>query len=318
MKKIYYVGDMLNYTGPAMVNKSYYPYLKEKMHFCFSNNKLFRTIHYIIHICFVKSVIISGYSKLNILLLKLAKLLNKRTFYLMHGFIYEEVKYQNIDNKQEKINREYELLNKVENIICVSEFFSKYLKKIYPEFNKKIIYVNNGIDINISEKRVQHDTFTIMSVGGGVSQKNNLKVCQAISKLNIDIKFIVVGSDGMDGNKIKEYPFVKYYESLPHNEVLEKMSESDLYIQNSYFETFGLAIMESLECGCDLLISKNVGALSVLKNVTDNDIINDVDNIDEIALKIENKINNSTKKISYDKNACSNKERCNQLLKIVR
>ena len=317
MKKIYYVGDMIGNTGPAMVNKSYYPYLKEKMHFCFSNNKIFRIIHYIMHIFFVKSVIISGYSNLNILLLKLAKKLNKKTFYLMHGFVYEEVKYQNIDNKQEKINKEYELLNKVDTIICVSEIFSKYLKQIYPEFKEKIIYVNNGIDINIDKSIIPHDTFTIMSVGGGVRQKNNLKVCQAIDKLDVNIKFIVVGSIETDGSKIKEYPFVEYYEFLPHDEVLNKMCESDLYIQNSYFETFGLAIMESLECGCDLLLSKNVGALSILKNITDDDIINDVDNIEEISLKIKEKINNTNKRIDYDKSECSNKERCNQLLKII-
>ena len=65
------------------------------------------------------------------------------------------------------------------------------------------------------------------------------------------------------------------------------MSESNLYIQNSYFETFCLACVEAIQCGCNLLISRNIGALSVLKNVDDDHIIFNSNDIEEIKNKIE-------------------------------
>lgn len=317
MKKTYFIGDMINNTGPAIVNKSYYPYLKSKMIFCFTNYKLFRTLHYLLYILFINNVIISGYSKLNILLLKIANTLNKRTFYLMHGFIKEELKYRDIFNKEKKIEEEYKLLETVDNIICVSEMFSNYLAQIYPEFKNKITYLNNGVNININKKRINSNKFNIVSVGGGMRQKNNLTICKAIEHGNLDVKFIVIGKLFEDGEKIRKYPFVEYYEFLPHDEVLNKMCEANLYIQNSYFETFGLAIMESLECGCDILISKSVGALSILDNINNNDIIDNVENIDEIIRKIKNKLMNNVCKISYNKEMCSCESQCKRLLEKV-
>ena len=80
------------------------------------------------------------------------------------------------------------------------------------------------------------------------------------------------------------------------------MSESSLYIQNSLFETFGLAIAEALNCGCKLLISKNVGIIDVLNNINSNEIINNPNDIKEITKKILT-INNKNynTKITIDK-----------------
>jgi glycosyltransferase involved in cell wall biosynthesis len=57
-------------------------------------------------------------------------------------------------------------------------------------------------------------------------------------------------------------------------------------VQNSSFETFGLAVCEALSAGSELLIAKNVGAISVIDNLTEKNIINSPDDIDEIAKKI--------------------------------
>lgn len=319
MKKIYFVGDMLNKTGPAIANKSYYSYLKDDMFFCFSNNRIIRTLHYIAHLIIVKKVVISSFSKLNLLLLKIGKFFNKETFYLMHGFKKEEVQYQDMDNaKKEKIIKyEYELLNNAEHILCVSKFFSEYLIDIYPEFKNKTIYINNGINVNSTCKRIKNNQYIIMSVGGGKRQKNNLVVCKAIDKYKINVKYIVVGDKEQDGDEIEAYPFVEYHNELPNKDVIELMNKSDLYIQNSYFETFGIAVMEALECGCDLLVSSKIGALEVLKGTSNSDIVYDVDNIDEIADKILNKMKSASNHITYNKFENSAENRSKEFLDII-
>lgn len=318
MKKIYFVGDMITNTGPAIVNKSYYPFLKDHMFFCLSNNKIIRIFHLFSKILFLNIVIISGYSGLNRLFLKILRKFRKRTYYLMHGFFAEEVKYKDINNKKVTIDREYEFLNLVDIIICVSEKFSVFLKEIYPEFKDKIKFINNGINTSSTiNNKINHNCYTLISVGGGLKLKNNLTVCRAIAVLEDNIKFIVIGSQAENGCAIKEYPFVEYYDYLTHDEVLEKMCESDLYIQNSYFETFGLSIIEALQCGCNILVGKNIGALSILKNVQENDIINNNDDINEISKKIKNKMTSKCCKITFDVKKSSCKFQCEKLLNMV-
>ncbi len=307
MKKIYWIGDMINNTGPANVNKSYYSYLKDDAVFCFTNNKIMRIINFFINLPFRKVIFLSGFSVLNYILVRIANLFGKKTLYLMHGYASEETKYKNCASHK-KNNVENKLLNSVDKIICVSEKFSSFLKNELPSLKDKINYVNNGVDDaiclkteNIKNKK-NEDIYTIITVGGGTRIKNNITICKAIDKIylkNKKIKFIVIGSLDEDGEQIKKYNFVEYYEKLPHEEVLSKMNRSDLYIQNSYFETFGLAVVESLSCNCDLLLSKNIGAISVLQNINENSIINDNEDVEEIYKKIEKKMKNK-KSINND------------------
>ncbi len=176
MKKIYWVGDMIGTTGPAIVNKNYRAFFEKTTTFCFTNNKIIRIIHFFIHLPLSKNIIISGFSKLNYLFAYISKFFGKKVIYLMHGYLKEEQKYQNNPNVN-NLKIEYKLLKKVDKIICVSEYFSKYLKKELPQFSNKIEFVNNGIDkiyFRNKEKK-EKGLFTIISVGGGNPRKKRFK-----------------------------------------------------------------------------------------------------------------------------------------------
>ncbi len=318
MKKIYWIGDMINNTGPAIVNKSYYPYLKNKVVFYFNNKKIPRIINFILNLPFRNIIVVSGFSKLNYYMIRISNIFHKKTIYIMHGYVKEELEREGITSTEKSII-EYKLLSKVDKVICVSKMFCKYMKAQLPDLKLKFDYVNNGVQTENGSRKILKDSnyFTIISIGGGSKNKNNLIVCEAIKKISKkNIRFIVVGKNGEDGKKIRNYPFVDYYESLSHDEVLSKMCKSNLYIQNSFFETFGLSVVEALSCGCDILVSKNIGALSILKNISCNDIIINVGDIDEIVNKIKLKIKNISN-ITYDKSICSWKNRSLQLLKKI-
>lgn len=319
MKKYYWVGDIINNSGPAIVNKSYYKYLNNEFQFCKTNNKILRTLHFLFFSLNKKIILISCYSKLNYLIAYIAKKTGKIIIYLMHGYRKDEVKYENNSNKDEEIKYEYKLLNISDKIICVSKLSCNYMKKQLPEFSEKITYINNSIEYKKSQKRNKNksDIFTIISVGGGMKIKNNLNVCKAIEKIkNFKIKFIVIGKSAEEGDTIKKYSFVEYYEKLPHEEVLKKMNKADLYIQNSDMETFGLAILESIKCGCDVLISKNIGVIDIIENINDENIIHNNKSIKEISEKIINKIIKEKKQLKISKlNSWENSSK--QLLNII-
>lgn len=322
-KYIYFMGDFCSNSGPAIVNKNYYPFMKEISYICKTNSKLIRPIHFIFNIWKCNVLLISGLSKFHLTAAKIAKKINKKVVYLMHGYNNIE---QNFNGKKVLKSKlclfENELLKKVDKVICVSERFCEYMKKTRKDIDNKFVFVNNGIEIFrqiYKNEKNSSDIYTVISVGGGRKVKNNLVVCKAIEEIkNLKIKFVIIGKLGEDGEKIKNYKFVEYYESLPHEKILKKMEEADLYIQNSYYETFGLAIVEAISMGCDILLSKNVGVLSIMDDVDENVIIQDNENIEEVKSKIEEMLKNETKKCYIkDVNKCTWEEASRKLIKLL-
>lgn len=302
-KKIYFMGDFCSDTGPAIVNKSYYPYLKDESYICRTNNKIIRVIHFLFYIKRCNVLLISCLSKFHAKAAKIAKEKNKKVIYLMHG--YDKLQYElNEVPNDERILIDYEekILKMSDKIICVSKKFCDYMKKERKDIKEKIDFVNNGVSkLNTNYQTRKDNIYRIISVGGGVKLKKNLEICKAIEKIkDFKIKYIVIGNNGKDGHKIKEYDFVEYYEHLDHSQVLKKMKEADLYIQNSDIETFGLAIIEAINQGCNILISSNVGVMSVFKQLEDVNIIYDNKNIDEIKNKIIEIYKNRDKKLEIN------------------
>lgn len=291
------MGDFVSDKGPAIVNKHYRNYIKNECFICTTNNKFIRIVHFMICLPWIKTLLISGLSGFHLKAAKLARFCKKKTVYLMHG--YKKIEYKinyGISEKNRDLEMEDYMLETVDKIICVSEKFSQYLKKDRKKLAFKIDFVNNGIEARKKVLKESKEYYTIMSVGGGVKLKNNLAICQAIEKLkNHKVKYIVIGEKAQQGEKIMTYNFVEYYERLHHDDVLKMMQSVDLYIQNSCFETFGLAAAEAIEQGSNILLSENMGVLSTFECIDSSSIIYDNNNVEEIEEKIKNNIEDSGK-----------------------
>lgn len=310
---LFMVGDFRTNTGPGIANKMIRNGLKSNKNVIYSDakSKIFRVIELFLKILFSDCICFCSFSKINRIGFKIAKLLNKKTFYIMHGYSTYEYKVNERNVSEEKLKEIKELEEYIfkhsEKIFCVSEKFMEFMKKKQVEYVNKFDYNYNGIDINRIEEivllnRNEKKANQIISFGGGIPQKNNIAVCQAINKLNqekkMNLKYIVIGLPHRDKQSICSYNFVTYYDSLPHEEVIKILGESQIYIQNSIFETFGLSVIEALLSDCDLLISNNIGAISVLRTIEDRDLIFNVNDICEIAEKIEYLLyNNNSKRL---------------------
>ncbi|PFQ37852.1 glycosyl transferase [Bacillus cereus] len=298
--KLFFVGDFDSDNGPANVNKALKKYMPNNTLYSMETKLYKRIIELYSKIRKSDAVLFSGLSKINIIGFKIAKLLGKKSAYLMHGSALLEGKI-NQNSNSKLINVEKQTLKVAPITICVSENFMESIKVSYPQWIDKLTFVNNGIDWGMIEasdyKNIKREPKTLLCVGGGVPLKKIKVVCEAIDHLNThensNLKLIVIGAVGKDTNKIKSYPFVQYIEKVAKKDMESYYKKSNLYIQNSEFETFGLATMEALICGCNLLISKNVGAKAIINGLEANDLINDVDNIKEISNKIMHNLFNS-------------------------
>ena len=125
-------------------------------------------------------------------------------------------------------------------------------------------------------------------------------ICEAVEKLrkeyDPEMYLTVIGDKGADSAEIGSYDFVDNRGIVTFEEGVALFKRAALFVQNSCFETFGLAPIEALVCGCPILCSRQVGALSLIKDLHDTDVIENYDDPDEIAEKIRITLGSSNAK----------------------
>lgn len=328
------IGDYYSGTGPALVTRYYIETLSGRKisdrnnmpgsgdaDFIVSKGKAARFFELLFKIPRSSVLFLSGHSRQNILAMRTGKIFRKKAAYLMHG----AVEYENGINHVEDAGMAFDerrMMEKADLILAVSRQFEEWLKERYPQYAGKISHVTNGIDWQMITENATGDERApegIISVGGGMPRKCIVNVCRAIEKLNKNghnITLTVVGDKGADSEAIKAYPFVKDLGLISHEELMREYHRNKIFVQNSVFETFGLAPIEALLSYADVLISKECGALSVIKKTEDMDIINDPQDIDEIASKLEHLLkeeNHTRLLVELDKENTSWKKRASEL-----
>lgn len=306
-EKILFVGNIFHESGPSIVNKNLYDNLKNKVVFIDANKKLDKLLIFFKNFFYSNTIVISGLGNLNLLSSLLGFLFRKNLIYLMHGSVELEAKYRNYSlyiRLAEKI-----IMNCSNKIICVSDSYKKNIlsKSYYHKFDSKLIVIANGYD-HLSRhpekksrsKNVDFDVNKpgnlfpkarkVISVGGGRKEKNIKSICSAINMLpNNLIELTVVGPDGPDTDEIKSYPFVTYLGQVPQTQLYSLYRDNDLYIQFSLLESFGLAPVEAVINGCDLILSSEVGISEYISNEFVVDV-SDINRLKELLF-----INNNEK-----------------------
>ena len=293
--RIFLVGDYKTGTGPANVTKELLKNLPTDTLFLKTNSKVTRLLEIYWKTVVAKFLVFSGYSRQNIFGMKWARFLGKPAYYLMHGCVEHENVINGVPDK-DMVRKEREMLKLAKGILAVSPSFSIWLKAHYPEYKEKIFTLTNGIDWSSmkegQKRRKEGGEYRILSIGGGMPRKQIVKICQAIHLLiplvpQKKICLTVLGGEGLDTKAIRSYPFVQYLGVVNEKRVEEELENTNLFIQDSCFETFGLAPIEALLRGCDLLLSRQVGALCILGQTRPEDVIEDDKNEKEIAEKIK-------------------------------
>ena len=290
--RIFLAGDHYSGTGPANVTGYYIENLPKGTLYQKMRSKPVRAFEIILNTLRSDVVVYSGYSRQNVFGLKLAKMLKKPSAYIMHGC----VEYENAINLEpdERMNLvERQTMELADSVIAVSKRFCSWLKDHYPMYREKIDYVTNGIDEDLAstaDEGKTRDGHLIYSIGGGMPRKKIKYICEAVKILretyDPELFLCVIGAFGADSKEIESYDFVDNRGLVNHKESIELFRKAALFVQNSSFETFGLAPVEALACGCPILCSKEVGALELIDNLQSEDIIENYEDPDEIAGKI--------------------------------
>jgi len=180
------------------------------------------------------------------------------------------------------------VFNQAKVIIAPSNLAKKSLVKFYKIPEDKIRVIYHGVDIeefspatpserhNLRKKYgMNDDSFVILFIGE-FKRKNLDDVLMALSKLNKNIKLIVVGGKRA-GDKtyymkmiehLKLTSRVLFYDFVSQKQLLELYRISDIYILPTLYDTFGLTVLEAMAVGLPVIVSRRAGVSELLLNTS--------------------------------------------------
>jgi glycosyltransferase involved in cell wall biosynthesis len=179
------------------------------------------------------------------------------------------------------------VFNQAKVIIAPSNLAKKSLVKFYKIPEDKIRVVYHGVDIeefspatpserqNLRKNGVNDDSFVILFIGE-FKRKNLDDVLMALSKLNKNIKLIVVGGKRAGGKTyymkmiehLKLTSRVLFYDFVSQKQLLELYKISDVYILPTLYDTFGLTVLEAMAVGLPVIVSRRAGVSELLLNTS--------------------------------------------------
>lgn len=192
----------------------------------------------------------------------------KRVILHLHGGMFEiECKKHGIILKK--------IFSKVDLVLCVSDFLKDIVQKY--DLSCKVLTLHNIIPIPHIIKRDRLDTDILTMFFLGTIDENKgiydiLNVIKDHKEYFYDrIKFIVGGTG--ESNRLLQYidkyglsEIVDYKGWIDKDEKQKLLQIADIYIQPSYFESFGLSLLEASSYGIPVLSSKSGGIPDVIKD----------------------------------------------------
>lgn len=158
---------------------------------------------------------------------------------------------------------------------------SERIKELSPYAKNKTFIAASGIKKDIIEPvelfeykaKYKNEPFVITTVAKLIKRKNVDVILKALAKSNLsNFVFNVIG-DGEEAENLKKLAReldieekVVFTGSIPHKDVLVKLTNSDLFILVSEGETFGISYLEAAARANIVIAAKNDGIDGLIKN----------------------------------------------------
>jgi len=199
---------------------------------------------------------------------------------------------------------------KASHLITVSQFSKQDIVTEYNVDEKKITVAHNGASDKFKplseikqlavKKQYSNGIDYLVYVGALHARKNTERLFQAFNKFktvsNSNIKLIIVGEklfksekDTSDFENLNHKSDIIFTGHLPIEEVVKVVASAKALILVSYFEGFGIPLVEAMSCGVPV-ITANVTSLPEV--VSDCGLLVDPFSVDDIANAMNTLIEN--------------------------
>lgn len=159
------------------------------------------------------------------------------------------------------------IANEADALMAVSSLLMSRVAP-YREKEKLSRIVPNGVDLSLVPKDTQNVPRTVISVGTLKARKCMDRTLEAFARLAgeyPDATLTMVGIGEMEAqlrSRIAELGLeerVTLTGGLPHEQVLERMAKSDLFVLPSWGEGYGIVYIEAMAAGCIAVGAKDEG-----------------------------------------------------------
>ena len=186
-----------------------------------------------------------------------------------------------------------------QNILAISNFLKRKCKE---NFDKEAVVINNGINLdllynnNINKEKI--NTITMFFIG--TYAKGDFILIEILKQLtvkcnNIKINVIYNGDYMMPINNNSSIDINYLKGPISRKEVTNILFDSDILVDASLMEGFGLTALEAMALGCVPVVSQSFGIDEYAKDGDNCFVISEVNNPDKYVEKIIELINNPKK-----------------------
>ena len=211
---------------------------------------------------------------LPLFVLLMSKIYRKHSYYLtVHGLYSIDAGKR---AKWEYIILEKYIYKHFDNIICVSDMLKSDLKELYKR-EKNIYVIPNATDADSDKVFETKNVKEIVALGGlriGKGIKAIILCAKEMKKANISFHISLYGTDENNLDYFKEQiikynleGYVEYFGNLMDKQrVYDIVKTADAQFCFSTYDTFNVAIAESLVLGCPCISSDRCGAATLIQN----------------------------------------------------
>ncbi len=227
------------------------------------------------------------------LLIYICSLLNKRNKYYLtvHGIYAIDSLYSNNTNPF-YVWLEKNIYKRFPNIICVSEMLKKSLKE-YFDRDENVFVIPNGSDATefcMKEKMGRKKDFIQIIMLGGIKNIKGIYeslelIDYLVKRKQIHLKYEIYGAIDSETDKLKftQKVLEKGLQNIvdykgivsDKGKIYSIIQKADFQLCMSQYDTFNVAIAESLILGCPCITSDKCGAAYLIK-VKENGLVVDM------------------------------------------
>jgi glycosyltransferase involved in cell wall biosynthesis len=207
-----------------------------------------------------------------------------------------------LDNYVKNKNSISKIIKKAQNVITFNLEMMERGKKLYNIDNIKII--PQAVDISYNEEIIDIKYDYYLWIGELRDIKNINLFLEIANKYN-QFKYLIIGKsnenlilDNLPNN-------VKYLGELKRNTVLNYIIKSKGLINTSIEEGMSDTILSSMALGCPVICKNNSGNSSIINNLKNGYLFNNINELENIFYKDNNKVILSAKNYIYNNHSIS-------------